>query len=99
LAEKQIDQRDSEEYKAWDGEYKMRGRIEVTEPLGKFQSGTEQGILNAQDLGHAPGPANALADVRGQALRGQTRRLGNVDICRVPAPALHAQRGVRIFSH
>src|SRR6185437_889869 len=99
FAEKQEDQRDSEENKAWDGEQKMSGGIEVAKPLGKLQSGAEQGILDAQDLGHAAGPANALADVRGQALGGQARCLGNVNVCGVPAPALHAQSGMRIFSH
>ena len=58
---------------------------------------SEERIVGPQNLDHAACPANALADMRGEALGGEAGGLRNVDVGGVPAAHLHAQRGVRIF--
>ncbi len=75
----------------------MRHGVEVAEPLREAQPGRKQRIVGAQDLNHPASPANSLPHVGRQPLSGQTSRLRDVDVRRVPAVRLHAQGGVRVF--
>src|SRR5579859_6311191 len=77
----------------------MGSRIEVAESLRKRKPGREQWVLNTENLTHTPCPADALADMSGQALCGETRRLRNVDVGCVPAKPVHAQGSVSIFGY
>ena len=97
LPEEKVDERDGQKDQAWYRKQKVGGRIEVAQSLRKRQARCKEGILNTQNLRHAACPPNALAYVRGQALRCQTRCQRNVDVRRVPAKTLHAQRCMRIL--
>src|ERR1700722_6792342 len=77
----------------------MAHGVEVAEPLWEGQSGSEERIVGAQNLNHAARPANALANMRGETLGRESRRLRNVDVGRVPVIHLHAQSGVRVFRY
>src|SRR5579862_7621420 len=71
--------------------------VEVTEALRESEPGGKERIVEAQDLDHAARPADALADVSRETLRGKACCLRNVDVRRVPAVHLNAQGGVRIL--
>src|ERR1700758_4726597 len=91
-----IDQRNGQKDQARNAKQKVCGRIEVTKSLRKRKPGCEEWFLNPENLRHSTCPANALADVRGQALGCEPRSQRKVDIGCVPADALHAQGSVRI---
>ena len=97
VIEKQIDQRRGEEDEARHRVEEMAHGVEVAEPLREGESGSEERIVGAQYLNHTARPANALADVRGEALRRESRGLRNIDVGRIPLMHLHAQSGVRVF--
>ena len=97
VIEEQINERRGEKDEARHRVKKMAHGVEVAEPLGEFEAGRKERIFGAHDLDHAARPADALADVRGEALSGEAGSLRNVDVGRVPAGHLHAQRGVRVF--
>src|SRR6516225_8393351 len=98
-SEEKIDERNGQKDQARYGKQEMRCCVQVAKPLRKGEAGCEQRILNTEDLSHTARPANALTDMRGEALCCQTRGLWNVDVSRTPAEPLHAQRGVSIFGH
>src|SRR5579859_7630025 len=75
----------------------MAGCIEVTKSLRKREPRRKERILDAQNLGHAARPANALTDMRGKALRCKAGSPGNIDVCGVPAIPLDAQCSMRIL--
>ena len=77
----------------------MQHRIEVTKPLLQAQPGSEQRVFDAQDLGHAARPANALADMQHQPLGREPRRQPDTQIRGRPSHALQAQRGMRVLGH
>ncbi len=77
----------------------MAHGVEVAKALWKLEAGSKERVLQAQNLDHSTRPADALADVSREAFGSQPRSLGNVDVSRVPAGHLHAQRGVRVFGH
>ena len=95
----EIDQRRGQEDQPRKRVEKVRHRVEVAEPLRRLQSLGKERVVRAHDLDHAAGPADALLDVSAEALRRQSGRLRDVDVGRVPAIHLHAQRGVRVLSH
>jgi hypothetical protein len=97
VREQQIDQRRGEEDQPRQRVEEVRHGVEVAEALGKAELGGEERIVGAQDLDHAARPADALADVGRKALGSQAGGLRDVDVGRVPAVGLHAQRGVRVF--
>ena len=75
----------------------MAHGVEVAKPLRKREPGSKERIVGAQNLDHAARPADALPDMGGEPLGGETGGLRNVDVGGVPAVHLHAQRGVRVF--
>ena len=95
--EKQIDQRNGQKNKARKRKQKMGGGIEITQPLRKRKPAGEQWIFHAQDLHHAARPADALPDMRCQALGRESGRLRDIDVRCIPAPTLHAQGCVGVF--
>ncbi|MND57968.1 hypothetical protein D3C80_491080 [compost metagenome] len=58
----------------------VQHRVGVAHPLEQAKATPEQRVVGAEDLHHATGPANALADVRRQAFGGQARGLRNTQI-------------------
>src|ERR1035441_134562 len=99
VIQEQKNQGRTEKDQPWNRIEEVAHRVEVTQPLRKLEPWSKKRIVGAQDLDHAPGPANALPNMGREPLRGQPRSLGNVDIRRTPALHLHAQRRVRVFGH
>ena len=97
--EKQIRHGGRQKHQARQPKEKVQHGIAVANALPQRQPFAQQGVVGAENLCHAPRPANALADVGREAFRGQTRRLGFVDIGRGVAPAVQLEGGVRIFGH
>src|ERR1700739_1516037 len=95
----EIDQRDSQKDQAGNGEEKMRCSVEIAQPLRERKPGGKQRVLEAQDLRHAAGPADALANMSGETLSGESGGQRNIQERSIPTVALHAERRMRIFRH
>src|SRR5579862_5065105 len=97
--QEKIDKRSTEEHHTRHRIQEVYHRVEVTKPLRELQSWTEERIIRTQNLNHPAGPANALTDVRGQALGGQPGCLWNVDVGGVVPAPLHAQRSMSVLGN
>ncbi|MDT4850786.1 hypothetical protein FQZ97_849460 [compost metagenome] len=75
----------------------MQHGVGVAQPLEQAEPLAEQGVVHAEDLHHAPRPADPLAHVGGQAVGGQARRQGDAHVRRVPPGAVQAQGGVGVL--
>ncbi|MNC10971.1 hypothetical protein D3C75_586540 [compost metagenome] len=75
-------QRRGQEHQPWQAGQEVQHGVGIAHPLEQAQPTAEQRVVGTEDLHHAPGPANALADVRRQALGGQAGRLRNAQVGR-----------------
>ncbi|MNF95618.1 hypothetical protein D3C84_783810 [compost metagenome] len=57
-------QRRHQKHQARQAGQEVHHRVGVTDALEEGQALSEQGVVGAEDLRHATGPANALADMR-----------------------------------
>ena len=58
----------------------MQHRVDVADALRQLQPFAKQGVIKAENLYHPAGPADALANMRRQALRRQTGRLRDTHV-------------------
>ena len=77
----------------------MHHPVQIAQTLEKGESRGEEGVVDPEDLDHSPGPSDPLTDVGGQGGRGKARRLGKVQIGRLPSFFVETQGGVRILRH
>ena len=96
-AKEQVGQRRRHENQSRQAIEKVQHRVDVAQPLAQRQAAPEQGVVDAEDLRHATCPADALTDVRRQALGGQPGGLRDAKIGGVVALATHLQRGVSVL--
>ena len=75
----------------------VQHRVDVADALRQLQPFTKQRVIKAEYLHHPARPADALADMRRQALRRQAGRLRNTHIGRSVPATMQAQRGVGVF--
>jgi hypothetical protein len=68
------------DYAASEEHIGQRRAEKVAEPLGPLQAAGEEGIVGAQDLDHAGGPADALSDAGGEGLGDETGGLWDIEI-------------------
>ena len=73
--EQQKGQRRREEDEARNTGEKVKHGVGVADALHQLQAFAKQRIIEAEYLHHPARPADALADMRGQTLRRQPRRL------------------------
>ena len=88
-----------EEHQPRQPHQKVHHGVGVADALEDRQALAQQRVVGAENLHHAPRPADALADMRRQALGRQPCCLRNAQVGRGPAVAVQAQGGVGIFGH
>ena len=95
--QQQKGQRRSEEHDPRQPHQKVHHGVGVANTLEEGQAFAQQRVVGAENLHHAPCPADPLADMGRQAFSGQAGSLGDAQVGRVPAVAMQAQGGVGIF--
>ncbi len=98
-AEEQEGQRRGQEDDPWQAIEEVQHRVGVAEPLHEAQALAEHRVVHPQDLRHATGPADALADVRREAFGGQASGLRHRDVGAAVAGTVQADGGMRILGH
>ena len=73
--------------------------VHEAQALGQGEALFQQRVVQAENLDHAAGPADALTDVRRKRFgrKARSQRLG--DAGRLPAAAVELERRVRVFGH
>ena len=79
------------------GEKPEKTTAEVAQALRQGQARHEQGVLQQENLDHALGPTDALADESPERFRGESGDHGTPDVGAVVTPGVEGQRGFGVL--
>ncbi len=95
----EVRDRHGQEDQPWNAIEEMQHGVAVADPLEHAQPLAEQWVVDPEDLRHATRPADALADVAGQAFGCETSSLHRAQICRVVAEPVQLEGSVRVLGN